>query len=568
MSTNTLETAYANGQTIDASHINELTSSLLGSVVGRNTSGVPEPLKSLGTAAIPWGAIYGQTLILDGSALDTSLITSAANRIVSGKTRADSSQPQFIKPDGSVATMTVEGLATDLVTVINAATVSVSTDLITTGLTLGPAATNTALVNGTDISSDKYAGEVDYNKEGVSGINLSIPLDTMGANFSSRVGQIVAVKGTTEIMLGYLESTTKLTGVRRGYFFDSAQTPVVREAISNNDVLTILELGWVFLEDNATTVDVTYLTPVVSNASPGSPATGQYWFDITNQVWKRYSGITFEVINRTLIGIVCLDDTACIGARSLDFSKAFSEMNTVLLEKESDEIVRARNFHNKISVYGRDVIFSFDRQTWNITTDLDTAVVEANDTIYYFYLSEDGKQIISDERPYFRPELCGHYHPYQTWRCVGSIDNDSSGNFDEDFLFDDKYNSHKTGVVGGAFGVSSNPTTTSTGAIVMPDMDFVIDSMGGPAVLVLTTSWTQTSNAAFGMTISIRVDGVTTSKNMTTQVASVNKETPKSACVAIPYLAPGRHRIQGYWSTAGGTAKLIGNNRNLTCQIG
>ena len=157
MGTNTLETAYSNGQIIDASHINELTASLLNAFVGRNSSGVPEVGKSLGTAAIPWGAIHGNSLILNGQVVDTGQITSLANRIVSGKTRTLSDQPDFLKPDGTAATLTVEGASTALTLSINTVATSVSTDIVKTGLTLAPSTNNTCQVNDASMSNDLYA---------------------------------------------------------------------------------------------------------------------------------------------------------------------------------------------------------------------------------------------------------------------------------------------------------------------------------------------------------------------------------------------------------------------------
>ena len=67
MGTNTLEPAYSNGDIIDASHVNEITQAIVNQFVGRSTSGVPESGKSLGTAALPWGAVHANSLILNGS---------------------------------------------------------------------------------------------------------------------------------------------------------------------------------------------------------------------------------------------------------------------------------------------------------------------------------------------------------------------------------------------------------------------------------------------------------------------------------------------------------------------
>ncbi len=427
MGTNTLETAYSNGEIIDASHTNELTAAVINQFVGRNTSGVPESGKSLGTAAIPWGAVHANSLVLNGSVVDIGQITSVANRIVSGATRADSDQPQFLDADGTTATMTVQGASTNITLSINATAATVSTDIVKTGLTLAPASNNTVLVDDTELSSDKYAGEIDYIY-GATKKRGFITLDTAGPEVVSKVGQIVALKGTTEIMIGLLESATKITNVSRGFFFDDATAPIVREGVSNNDTLTLMNIGWTFVEDNGTTVDISYLTPVWSFDAPSSPATGQYWFDITNQTWKRYSGTEFEIINRIPIGLVVLDDTACIAVRSFDFTNTFSNENNAALEVSTTEIIKSNTLSTRVSVYGTEIIQDFTKLSWNITSDLETGLTEAASTVYYLYLSTKGERIIGAEKPYYRKDIKGFYHPYHTWRCLGEAYNDGSSN--------------------------------------------------------------------------------------------------------------------------------------------
>ena len=419
MGTNTLETAYSNGQIIDASHVNELTAAIINQFVGRNTSGVPEAGKSLGTAAIPWGTIHAGSLVLNGAVVDTSEITSLANRIVSGKTRADSQQPDFVRADGSAATLTVQGASTNLTLSINTTAVTVSSDITKTALTLAPSSNNTCLVNDSNLTNDFYAGED----------GTSIIIDTVGSEISALVGQYIALKTpTNEILYGFLKSATEITNVYRGFFFDDTGAPIVRGNLSNNDTLTLMNVGYVFVEDNGTTVDISYLQPVYSFEAPSGPATGQYWFDIPNQVWKRYSGTEFEIINRMLIGTVVLDDTAAIAQRSGDFTNSFKEFNNLELEIASSEIIESKEFSNRVNVYGTELVQDLTKLSWNITTDLESGLTEASSTEYFLYLSIDGQRVISDIKPYQRQDLKGYYHPYHTWRCVGVAFNDSSSN--------------------------------------------------------------------------------------------------------------------------------------------
>jgi len=423
MSTNTLETAYVNGQVIDASHVNELTQSLLGSVVGRNTSGVATTGQSLGTAALPWGNIYATGLILNGSSVDVSTIVSPANRVVSGKVRSTSNLPQFIAPAGSGngASFTVEGATTNLVYVVNGTSVTMSSDVVKSSLTTAPSSNNTCLVNDTSMSNDKYAGE---DNEGIT-------VDAMGSEITALIGQVAAFKiGTSEIMLAYVKSATRLENVYRGFFMDDSGDPIVRENLSNNDTITLMSLAWVFAEDNGTTVDVTYTTPVYNYSAPSSPSTGDYWYDISNATWKRYNGVSFEVIDRTLIGMAVLDDTDCIAARSIDTYAQFSDLNSINLQRQSAEIIESEDDNNVVNVYGVEISQRFDKLEWNITTDLASGLTEANSTVYYLYITDEGERVIDTEKPHLREDLRGYYHPFNSWRCVGTCYNGGGGDFD------------------------------------------------------------------------------------------------------------------------------------------
>lgn len=417
MSTNTLAT-YANGEIIDASHPNEITLALKGEFVGRNANGIPTPGQSLGTLALPWGNMYATGLILNGLAVDTSQITSLPNRVVSGATRPFSSFGDFIRANGAALEFDILGDTTELVMSINNTATTVDSDLNKTGITPAPSTNNTALVNDASVTSDLYVGED----------NRDIIIDTVGSEISGKVGQLIALRTATgEIFRALVKDATTLTDVFRGFYFDETGTPIKRGNLSNNDVLTLMQIGWVFVEDNGATVDVTYRTPVYSFDSPTSPQTGDYWFDISNQVWKRYSGVSFEVINRILIGEVVSDDTNTIASRCSDFSNQFREQNNLELEVFSGEIIQTKSTEFRVNVYGTEIIVDGTKTDWNITTDLETGVIEANDTYYYLYISDQGERIISDQRPHDRKDLKGKYHPYESWRFVGECFNNGSG---------------------------------------------------------------------------------------------------------------------------------------------
>lgn len=405
-----------------------------GDFVGRNSSGVATTSQNLGTNAIPWGTSYINSLILGGSAVDASLLTAPKNRIVSGALRTASNQPQFIDPAGSSASFDVTGASVNLVLDINGTAVTVSTDITKGSLTVGPSTTATCAIDealAADQSSTRTWGERGSDNE-------TITVDAMGAEFQGYIGSyaIISIAGVaTEYALAFIKSTTEITDCYRGWFTDSSGNPVNRTGVTNNDVITVLSTGWVFVENDGTTVDVTYTNPIRSFTSPTSPSTGDYWYDLdpSNATWKRYDGSTWQIISRTLIGVVGIDATNCVCARSFDFYADHSNDNTIELLINTTSIVDVKNKNSMVKVYGNEIKWNFSHEDWNITTDLAattdlyTATEQAS-TIYFCYVKDTGAPIISDIDPQWRSELYGWYNPQNPWRCVGVFYNDGSSN--------------------------------------------------------------------------------------------------------------------------------------------
>lgn len=430
MATNTLTTRNS-GETITTDSVNDFKSALSGDFVGRNASGVPTAAQALGTIAFPWGTVRAGSLVLNGSVVDTSQITAPPNRVISGAKRSTSNQPAYIIPNGASLSLVVDGTPTELVVDINGTEVTVNTDITKSSLTAAPASNNTALVNDTEAADQhdtRLWGEPEHRK--------TITMDTVGSNISALVGKWAAFKinngADDEYFLAFVKSATELAYCRRGYFYDASKVPMNRIVFSNNDTITLMKLGFVFVENDGTTVDVTYVAPTYSTEAPSGPATGDYWYDLANQVWKRYDGAQFNIINRTLIGVFCNDTTACVGARSIDFYAKADDLNMLSIEKNSTEIARADKPNCVVSVAGRVIDYGNTLASWNITTDLagsedmyDSA--EQNSRMYYLYVKDTGETIISDISPYFLGAGAGEYHPHNPWRCVGLAYNNDSG---------------------------------------------------------------------------------------------------------------------------------------------
>lgn len=411
--------------TIQQDHVNDLRNALRQQFVGRNSSGAPTAGQELGTAAIPWGTVYSNNINVNGKVIDFDNIGSGTtnNAIISGRTRATSGQPDFIRVAGvsGGAVFNILATDTDLVYTADGETATVSADVEITGVTLAPSTNNTCLINDTsytDQDSTKYEGE------GTG----QITIDTAGSEITDRIGQYVALKAGTEIMMAFVESATVIRNVFRGFFFDSAGAPIVRETLANNDTLTLLSLGWVFGENNGTTFDVSYRSPYIQFDQPASGNTDDYWYDVGTEKWKRYDGSNWIDINRTFLGWVVADTADCIASRSADFSKSFNEFIQIEVEVDSITKVRSTKPYSALSVYGGELLFHGAPFIWDITAHLETGLTEANSTLYYLYITESGEPIISVERPYDRRgDLKAFYHPYNTWRFVGVCYNSSGG---------------------------------------------------------------------------------------------------------------------------------------------
>lgn len=359
------------------------------------------------------------------SALGTA---SLANKVASGLTNGvtGSSQPIFLQPDGTTNTVRVKGSVTPLVYSINGSTYTISTDVSIASLTVAPNANNTCVVADSTIDNSartKLAGE--------NGSLITVA--TMGSSVSALTGQIAAFKtanATAEYFLCRIESSTQLTQVFRGYFFGSTNSLLSRQTLNNADSLTLMKLTWIFATTSLTILPV-YTNPRVSGTAPTSPAIGDYWFDMTVNFWKTYNGTQWVSANATLVGICIQDTTKTVGARSQDFFNAYSDINTLELINESTTEVRTRYAGGQVNVYGSTLNYNPDFARWDNPTNNDSGVTVSASNYYYLYINTIGNTLISDIAPLDRRgDLRGYYHPANTYRCLGIVYTNASGNFD------------------------------------------------------------------------------------------------------------------------------------------
>lgn len=434
MGVNTTNDAVA-GDVIDEIKINQFNEAASGDWVPRDPTGplafpATDLAGNLGTSLYRWNTLFVKAINLDGKNIDPDLFAAPRNVMIEGTTRTTSAQPQLLEPNGATLDAIVDCTPTALRVDINGIEYMSVLDIPISGLTAAPAP---SLLTQCLINDPGLTGTPDTRYLGEEG--TIIPVDTMGATLAARVNQWVCLRvdATGEYLFGWLKSTTEITNVYRGFYFDSTLAPVVRNVLNNNDVLTLMELGWVFLFSNMVSTDVSYVSPIFAYDPPPTPVIGQYWYNLQTEEWNRWGGAGWAVNDTLLIGQLVMNNIACVGARTFDFRGQYGPENTIELEKFDDNNLKfsqpENQWHAELNAYGRLIEWRYKTLNWNMPADLEPPFIEANDTDYYVYVSQDGEQILSPEKYYDRPDLEGLYHPYNSWRCVGVVRNDGAGNF-------------------------------------------------------------------------------------------------------------------------------------------
>lgn len=348
------------------------------------------------------------------------------NRIESGRVVSGSSQPIYLVPHGTNATATLKATTTNFVYYVDGVRYTLTSDVVSGTLSTAPATNNTGTVS----AATAFAGEA-YTKT-VGEVDSTMLITSPGSEWTSRVGQMAAFNVGTEYFLAQIgASATTLSNAFRGFYYDSADAGIARSVLSAGNTVNIMKLAWMFVNTSGALVS-TYNPPYVTGTTPTGTSVGDYWLDLTTGIWKyTVDGTNFIQANATFIGMVVLNTTGAKAARSFDFFRSFADVNTVETYVSAATTISTRRIGPEISVYGTNVRYQIASPIWNITTDLDSGIVEAGSTTYYLYLKENGDEVISDIQPHDRRnDLKGFYHPYKAWRCVGEAYNNSSSDLD------------------------------------------------------------------------------------------------------------------------------------------
>jgi hypothetical protein len=363
--------------------------------------------------------------------IDETIATEAiANRVVSGKSSANSSQSRFLVPIGSSNQVKILATATDLVYVVDSTSYALTADLVASGLVSPPVTNNTALINDATFSDQNFTTTLGE-------FGTSIPYDTAGAEITNRDGDLVAFKiagASTEYFIARIDNAnSRLIEASRGYFYDSSENPIERTGFSNNDVLTLMKLTWLYLKSTGVML-ASYTEPVYSATEPSSPLDGDMWYDLINNKWKRFNSTAYEDSISVFIGLCVQDENSdTVGARAIEYHSALREsVNTFNFKYQDATSVKSVSRQNTINVNGNELKFLESYKEFNIVSDLEDGYTEAASTYYYPYINEEGDKIISPVAPLDRRgDLLGFYHPYEMWRYPGGrVFNNASSSFD------------------------------------------------------------------------------------------------------------------------------------------
>jgi hypothetical protein len=202
-----------------------------------------------------------------------------------------------------------------------------------------------------------------------------------------------------------------------------------RFAYSNGQIITLAKAHYIFLDDNLTTIDTTINYPKWKPFAPAGPTVGDYWFKTSNKTWYRWSGAAWENLGRIYLGYAICDDVGCLWVEHVDYDLKWNSLI------KADRISAISNTQIKINgpleVSVAEKLIKIKRNiTIDITTDLESGVVEAASTWYYAYIKPTGEFVISDIAPRLDDWRLGFYHPKEYWRLICFFWNDASSNID------------------------------------------------------------------------------------------------------------------------------------------
>jgi microcystin-dependent protein len=372
------------------------------------------------------------------------------SRIVSGQKTALSGFPTFLQANGAAGVRLNASAGTPFNCFIDTNYFSYTAN-ISSGVLSGQPANNTAT-----LASSLGGGQASRNA-------TEFVISSAGAGITSNIGRqaifLINNGSSDEYFLGTIASSTIITGIKRGYFYDTSNVAVAPITLTTGHTITLLRTTYVFLRNDGT-LQVTYNPPSYMGTAPISPSINDYWFDMTVNSWKIFNG-NWVSANSVYIGMCAQGPVNTVCARSENIFANYSDIFELQLRDLTNSSVSSRfDLPAKISVYGSLVRNDFRDFLWDMTSNMFPGETEAANTTYFFYLNNVGTSYISAVQPTYDGYLQGYYHPYEALRCVGFSNNDGSSNLSGLFTYSLNESSDKTVPVGTvlAHAASSAPS--------------------------------------------------------------------------------------------------------------
>ena len=221
--------------------------------------------------------------------------------------------------------------------------------------------------------------------------------------------------------------------------------------------------------------------------------TGDYWFDTSNFLWKRYNGASFVEVSRIHIGLVIATTTAAFAAQSTQADAPHSSAWNIFPKFISATMAGQIVTSGTLTILGKPVSVSTSAK-WTMVTDFADAsdmysTSLGNNTGYFFYVSDLGELKISDVEPAFSSGFKGFYHPSNTWRAVAYGTTNGSGSLLGITMLPGDQNLFKTNVpVAVSTSVSFANFSFSSVGIFYSDVTgstLVVNNFGRPVMLSL-----------------------------------------------------------------------------------
>lgn len=432
MGTNTL-TERSDGQIITQDWFNDINLAIRLDWLPRNASNVPTNLAgSIGSPSLNWLVGYFQSLVVGGQTLDTSLLVSKPNRIVSCKVTAEDFVDYLTAGGTSNLNCTFDATGTDFVAVIANENVTHTADL-TFPVTAGYTSNHTMAINEASwtggssqeqqslVFGEKAHASVYINFDAVgtniTGLGVGAKAFFRGVNSSAAVehiyGEIITVSGST-IQLRVIWRAIK-AGESRIKFRD-------------NDVWTLCRPTFLFIDD--TTHYETNVHPVFVDTLPSPTTAGLYINRISDDTWWYDDGSNpLTPVDRLFVGVALSHNGTDNGAvcylpewGHMKSDYLFQHRDDVQVTVSNDPAVASKGLivDGKIKLGLQTTYYASKKIATSTAGDLEsgTADISAIGIKYVYRCYSTGKLVFSDIMP--RRWADGVLmHPYKMWRCIG-----------------------------------------------------------------------------------------------------------------------------------------------------